>query len=259
MPGALHALDLWSMGATVLAAALSCAALVVAASRWRPLRDWLVARVDFPPMLPSLVGTLFALMASFLANAVWTNDDRAHDAVAAEARAITAAGAFLRALPGDEAGVALRLLSEYVAEAAEAEWPAMAGGGESGRARALLLEIKVAALRIASTSPREIATHREAVEALDQVAEARARRLQVARLRISPMKWFGVVSLGAMTLLGIAVVSVRDWRSQALATSLFAIAAALALFVVLAHDQPFVGPNAADPGPLRDALATVRR
>jgi len=167
MPGALHAFDLWSMGATVLAAALSCAALVVAASRWRPLRDWLVARVDFPPMLPSLVGTLFALLASFLASAVWTNDDRAHDAVAAEARAITAAGVFLRALPGEEAGVALRLLSDYVGEAADSEWPAMAAGGESGRARALLLEIKVAALRIASTSLREIATHREAVEALD--------------------------------------------------------------------------------------------
>jgi len=72
------------------------------------------------------------------------------------------------------------------------------------------------------------------------------------------MKWFGVVSLGAMTLLGIADVSVRDWRSRTLATGLFAIAAALALFVVLAHDQPFGGPTAAHPGPLRDALASVR-
>lgn len=259
MPGILDARDLWLTGAEVLAAALGCAAAVVALSRWRPLRDWLAARVDFPPMLPSLVGTLFALMASFLANAVWTNDDRAHDAVAAEARAITAAGAFLRALPGEEAGQALRLLAEYVAEAGDSEWPAMARGGESGRARALLLEMKVAALRIATMSPREIATHREAVEALDQVAEARARRLQVARLRISPMKWFGVVSLGAMTMLGIAIVSVRDWRSQALATGLFACAAALALFVVLAHDQPFVGATAAGPGPLRDALGTFRR
>ncbi len=259
MPSALHALDLWSMGAVVLAAALSCAVLVAGASRWPPLRRWLAARVEFPPMLPSLVGTLFALMASFLASAVWTNDDRAHDAVAAEARAITAAGAFLRALPGEEAGAALRLLADYVAEAGDSEWPEMARGGESGRARALLLEMKVAALRISAMSPREIATHREAVEAIDQVSEARARRLQVARLRISPMKWFGVVSLGAMTMVGIAIVSVRDWRSQALATGLFACAAALALFVVLAHDQPFVGPNAADPGLLRDALATLRR
>jgi hypothetical protein len=88
---------------------------------------------------------------------------------------------------------------------------------------------------------------------LPQIFEARSARL--ARLRmansgLSGVQWFALIALIVSALVVVALVYNNDAGIQVLAMNLCSVAAAVAFFVILAHDRPFVGAISVSPGPL---------
>src|SRR5207248_8005879 len=78
-----------------------------------------------PGMLPPL-GILFALFVAFTAQQVWGDNDRASAAIDREASALRAAVVLATGWPGEAQARLHALISRYIAEAANLEWPMMA-------------------------------------------------------------------------------------------------------------------------------------
>jgi hypothetical protein len=88
---------------------------------------------------------------------------------------------------------------------------------------------------------------------LMQLVEARTARL--ARITLSDAgvtmaQWLGMLLIACAALAAIALCHNHHFGMQALAMTLYAIAASSAFFVVLAHDRPFVGGISVSSAPL---------
>jgi hypothetical protein len=241
------------------------ALLLLAGAGMAALLAYGVARAIRPADAPvlggvvaSLVGTIFALFVSFLANSVWDDAVRAKDAVQAEAGALGDARAYLSAMtPAERAAIALAI-RRYVAEVAEREWPAMALGQESPRATGLLVEARIAAL---AAMPEGGGRGRLAAEgvlrALDAVARAREDRLTIAHAVVGSLKWGAVLALAVCSLVALSLSLPPKGRQQVAAMGIAALAIGGGLLVVVAHDRPFLGHLAVPPARLLDAAAAM--
>jgi Protein of unknown function (DUF4239) len=209
-------------------------------------------------VVASLVGTLFALFVTFLANSVWDDATRAKYAVQAEAGALADARDYLSILPASERAAIVLAIRRYVEEVAEHEWPAMAQGHESLRARTLLAEARSAAL---AAPPDEDGRARVAVEgvlrALDAAARAREDRLTVAHATVGSLKWSAVLALAVVSLVALSLSLPAAGRQQVVAMGIAALAIGGGLFVVAAHDRPFLGDVAVPPTRLIEAAAAL--
>jgi hypothetical protein len=67
---------------------------------------------------------------------------------------------------------------------------------------------------------------------------------------VSGAQWFALIALIVSTLVVVALIYNYHRGTQILAISLFSVASAVAFFVILAHDRPFVGVISVSPKPL---------
>src|SRR5438067_1792467 len=105
-------------GVTYLVTAIIYAAVMVLATGERAR----AFKSASPGMLPPL-GILFALFVAFTAQQVWGDNDRASAAIDREASALRAAVVLATGWPGEAQARLHALISRYIAEAANLEWP----------------------------------------------------------------------------------------------------------------------------------------
>ena len=105
---------------TVGAIALALHLLI---GRW-PLKQLTQRLPELSPVTITLSGTLFGLSVTFLANSVWTTEDRARETVYAEARSIRVMEIYMDSMTGPSRDGLAHLISSY-ANAVADEWDAM--------------------------------------------------------------------------------------------------------------------------------------
>src|SRR5262249_52863069 len=88
-----------------------------------------------------------------------------------------------------------------------------------------------------------------------EARSARLARLTMSHSAVSGAQWFGLVALILSTLLVVALIYNYHAGTQMLAINLFSVASAVAFFVILAHDRPFVGVISVSPKPLLQLAA----
>jgi hypothetical protein len=206
-----------------------------------------------PGMLPPM-GLLFALIVGFLAAQVWSDAGRAQEAVNREASALRSIALLAHAFPGEPETRIETLLRRQIREAVDEEWPAMS----QQRATLTVIPAPLAdALRLAvGLSPRtegQKTAQREIVSSLQSAFDARRQRILVSESSVNWVKWDGVLFLGVLTLLAIALVHSENRLATALAMAIFASAVAVSITIIAAQERPFSGQFGVDP----DALLQV--
>ncbi|WP_119269489.1 DUF4239 domain-containing protein [Taklimakanibacter deserti] len=198
---------------------------------------------EMSPVIQTICGTLFVMATTFLAANVWAVEDRAYEAVAIEAREVRLLRTLSHLLPEPRRSEVGNLVTDYAGQSA-AEWPHMDDLGGSREAERVLAALYNAALSLA---PHEQMLGQEFMAALKAVGEARERRLDIARNNLSPDQWAAMLIL-ALTL-GVAVTIVHGDSDggRALALGLIAVIVSTALFLLIAHDRPFIGWDALEP------------
>ena len=200
-----------------------------------------------PGMLPPM-GLLFALIVGFLAAQVWSDAERAQEAVNREASALRSVTLLVHAFPGEPETRMDALVRRHIREAVDEEWPAMA----HQRATLSVISASLAqALQLAvGMSPRtegQRAAQREIVDSLQSALDARRQRIIVSESSVNWVKWTGVILVALLTLIAIAFVHSDNRLTAALAMGLFAAAVGVSLMLIAAQERPFSGQFAVRP------------
>ena len=211
-----------------------------------------------PGMLPPM-GILFALIVGFLAVGVWANVDSAEEAVANEASALRSAVILSDDLPPD---VRVRLRSDIrrqIENAVDDEWPAMKEQRATLNAvPAPLADALHVALRLDPPADAGAETQRELVTSIQDALAARRERISLSQGGINAVKWLGLLSLAALTLVGIGLVHSANRTTTRLAMGLFAVAVAVVITMLAAENEPFAGQLGIDPDLLEQVLQGPR-
>lgn len=201
------------------------------------------------------VGVLFSLFAAFLANDVWRQVERAQTAVALEADGIRT---ILRLAEAEgETAKSLQVAAlDYTRSVLDSEWPAMQDGTEFAETAAALQRLALALLAPSFTASSPPAFHQAAVDAFVEIRHARTDRIAVSSRRGAPINWFGMIMLGILTQVAVAVVHLEKLRPQALALCVFTFAFASTVSLIGLNERPFSSVPI-DMTPLSAALASV--
>jgi len=241
----------------VILAAVGGIALVLhlMVERW-PLKDVRQRLSELSPVTMTLSGTLFALSVTFLANSVWTTEDRARQMVNTEARDIRVMKHYMDALTGPTQDGLNRLIEAY-GNAVEAEWGAMTDPAARAPAEAELRNLYAAVIKGLAEGDQNRTLQQRLLPALDAISAARQQRLSIAQNYVSGSQWLLVTGL-ALVLLCMVGGSHADFplaRRASLAGLAFAIS--ILLFVIVLHDRPFIGYYALTPEPILAAAGAL--
>lgn len=201
------------------------------------------------PAVMTLCGTLFVLSVTFLANIVWMSEDRARETVNTEARSIRVMEDYMAAMTGPARDGLTSLVTQY-ARAVVTEWPEMSRTGGGAAAERTLKDLYSAVIRGFAEGDQNRLMQQRLLLALDQLSNARQQRLSMAQDVVSGGQWFLVSVLGLLLLSVIALGHAQDRMPRAIALTAMTLAISVALYVILAHDRPFVGYNAVSPLPI---------
>ncbi|WP_119392099.1 DUF4239 domain-containing protein [Taklimakanibacter lacteus] len=198
------------------------------------------------PVIQGVCGTLFVLATTFLASTVWSAEDKAYEAVAIEARQVRQLRTLSHLFAEPRRSELVNLVTDY-AEQSAAEWPAMGDSGGSREAERVLAALYGAAVSLA---PAEQMLASQFIGALNQVGEARERRLDLAHDNVSADQWAVMMILAFILAVAVAFVHVGDDKARAIALGLVAVMVATVFFSLIAHDRPFIGQDAITAAPV---------
>jgi hypothetical protein len=209
--------------------------------------------------LVPVTSIFFALMVAFSASGIWNDWLQARNAVQREALALENVLALAEGLSADRAAKVKAGVIAYAKAAAEHEWPAMARQADMDDPLYAVSDPILVGL-IAEVSREDVTRGSSPISAillpqLFEVRGARLARLTLAHSGLSGVQWFALIILAASALVVTALVHNNEPGRQALAMSLYAVAAAATFFVILAHDRPFVGVISVSAKPLLQVAA----
>ena len=207
-----------------------------------------------PGILPPL-GILYGLLVAFLATQVWTDQQRAHDAVNREASALRAVVLLSARYPAPTEQQLRALVGRHIQEAATVEWPAMATQSlELKQPSAALVEALGLALALTPQQEAQALAQRETVRALQEALDARRQRIIISRSTINWVKWWGLILEAILALVAIGLVHSDNRFTASLAMGTFATAAAVAALMVASHARPFSGEVSVGPDVLLQVM-----
>lgn len=194
----------------------------------------------------TVCGALFGLSVTFLANSVWNTEDKAREAVSAEARAIRVMEVYLDATQEPPHTDLYRMLASYGQGVAE-EWHSMADGGPGIVAETSLRNIYASVIRDVSRNDQDRVLQQRLLVELDALSTARQQRLSIAQDVVSLPQWVLVMGLGLLLMMAVAVNHAPFPFARRLALAGVTLAVSFMLFVIVQHDRPFRGDTALTP------------
>ena len=228
---------------------IAAGSLVVLYASFRLLRLMHERAAGDPAAVPGAsyfgaITTIWALIFGFVAAEVWSTNTNAGAAAVEERSALIRLHgmAVPDALALTDLESALRL---YSTEVVRSEWNTNGNRSPAPEAETALQEIRLAMLAADArgVSPVLMA---KMVSDFDELQDARTKRLAIGARDMQPLKWALVVILGMMSMVSIAFVHRDRPRAGRAALKIFALAAAAAIWLVLLHSSPYLGPVRVD-------------
>jgi hypothetical protein len=206
---------------------------------------------------------MFAIMLAFSAAGIWTDDIRAREAVQREANALENIVALASYLPEQLREEVRNQILVFGQRTIEEDWPAMqrrAGLNEPlferlDRSPIVRLIDQLSSGAGGSTAG---AAFGALVGQLMELRSARIQREMIARGGVSPAQWMALILIPMAALTLIVLAYNHDFRWQLTAASIYIVAVCSALFVILAHDRPFVGHLGIKPIPIERAMERIQ-
>jgi hypothetical protein len=146
----------------------------------------------------------------------------------------------------------------YAEEVAGREWEAMESGRRSERAFELLGGMFTTLARAESASGTQAAFLAHALDRLDEVSDARIKRLDASREGIPRVLWAAILVGGLFTIGFALLFGVSNERLHYLMIWLFTAVVTLQIFVILVLNYPFSGTTKVSPASFQEIVADFR-
>jgi Protein of unknown function (DUF4239) len=206
----------------------------------------------------SSLSAIFALMVAFSAAGIWNDAIQARAAVQREANAIENVNALASHYPAELREEVRAAMLSYGRRVIENDWPAMqrrAGVNEAlyqrGNGPIVQLIDQIAGARVASPA---LPFADLLVAQLMDLRSARLQREVIARGGVTEAQWVALVTIAIAAMFAIAIAHNHAPGLQTVGIGAYAVGVSAALFVILAHDRPFVGHSAVKPLPIQQAI-----
>jgi hypothetical protein len=201
-------------------------------------------------------------MVAFSAAGIWSDDVQARGAVQREANALENVVALSSYLPDALREEVRNEILHIGQRVVENDWPAMkrrVGPNEPLLDRSGISPVAtlIAAVSKGAAGPASNVLLGQIVE----LRSARLHREMIARSGVSPAVWVALLipPIAALTVIALAYNHNFGW--QLTAASIYIVGVCGALFVILAHDGPFVGSPRLEvkPIPIEVAIQRIQR
>lgn len=243
------------VAATIGSCLIVCLLLIVVRSRISPNEQ--ISHNDVAGPILTTIGTVLAVMMSFMVIDVWQEYDGAAQNVQAEA---SAASDLHHLADGFPAGVRVRLkhtIDSYILDVLNIEWPEMRHGGESARAHDEAYAVLAIVTQFHPANTAEVTVQSAALDTSMKFLDARRQRIHDNRQGIPIVLWSIMLFIGAVTVLFAFYFRVD--RPKAQMVMLVALTAVIALtFTLIAElDYPFRGDVAVSPSAFEHVYKTI--
>jgi len=205
----------------------------------------------------SIVCAFHSLLVAFSAVLVWQDFQDSASAVAIEANRAGDVYRDLGIYGGPEATRAAQTTIEYVRTVVNEEWPLMASGGDSDKARQLINDVFQQVGRLDPKTPREQVVFGEIFRHINELMNERNERLQDAQSAMPGLFWV-IMLIATAILVGYTGMLPLTRANCAMVAGIAASIGLIFLFII-ALDHPFAGPAGVDAGPLTEFLARSER
>jgi hypothetical protein len=189
----------------------------------------------------AVVGVAYAVLLGLVVVGLWTTLDEAQANTFTESDAVLAIAWYGHSLPQPEHGEILHLATEYTDLVINTEWPELAHQQSSEQAWNVADQLQHLVRDQQPTAPAAVARYQEAIEAANQLDDARRERIEQSSEGVPSLLWAALI-LGAIVTIGFAYFfGMKSTIAHAVVMfSLTAIFACL-LVVVFELNYPFAG------------------
>jgi hypothetical protein len=195
--------------------------------------------VTTPAMLTPMA-VILGLVIAFLATRVWGNLDHAQAYVVEEASGIRQATLISSVLPSDTRDALRKEIENYLRFVDQEDWPAMLHGEEGlHQTPQGLPEALTILLSFVPQQPGQQVAQSHAVAAIEQVLQARRKRILLSEAVISLPQWMVIFVLDALVLFTIGTVHGGKSATAAVNMAIFSTAVASCVVLLMINDRPF--------------------
>lgn len=252
----IYAIPAWLFALLVigLMSAASSAGLVFV---HRSRRDGELGHNDVAGPVITTVGTVLAVMLSFMVVAVWQEFDASAANVQHEASAVSDLYHLAPALPAPVRTKLQAAVRSYVRIVVDREWSLMRSGQRSMRARDISLSILGIVAGYEPNTPSQLALQQEAFELIKTFSDYRRSRIFDNQESIPPALWITMIFIGAVTIGSSYFFEVRNFRAHLLMTIALTAVIGSIFVLIVEFDLPFRGDVSVPPTAFVHALGDM--
>ena len=220
-------------------------------------RDGQVGHNDVAGPVITTVGTILAVMLSFMVVTVWQEFDVSAANVQHEASAVSDLYHLAPVLPEAVRTKLQTAVRSYVRIVIDREWELMKVGRRSMRARAVSLSILGIVAGYEPKTPAQVALQQEAFELIKTFSDERRSRIFDNQESIPGALWLTMIFIGAITIGSSYFFEVRNFRAHLLMTIALAAVIGSIFVLIVEFDLPFRGDISVPPTAFVHALSDM--
>ncbi len=243
----VYALPAWIlMPLTVI---LTCSVTGVALywTRNRLTRNDLITHNDVASAILQMLGTVLAVMMSFMVAGVWQQYDAAGQNTQVEASALSDLYHLADALPQPARGQIQNDVNSYIVLLLHDEWPLLARGSESWRASQAAYRIQYVITQFRPPNEQTSLVQSEAISYASQFLDARRQRIRDNATGIPNVLWSTMLVAGAVTIFFSFYFKVEKPAAQHIMVAALTAVITLIFVLIAELDYPFRGDIAIHP------------
>jgi hypothetical protein len=243
----IYAIPVWLfMSASVIGScALACALLAVV--RKRITRNEQITHNDVAGPILTIIGTVLAVMMSFMTIGVWQEYDSAAQTAQQEASALSDLHHLADAYPPVMRRIVHTEVDRYITLVLNDEWPAMRRGSESPAAHDMAYQIQDTLVHWKPGNSNEQALQSRGLDFLATFLDKRRDRILANRQGIPIPLWTTMMVIGAITVLFSFYFRVDRPGAQYVMVIAETIVISIIFTLIAELDYPFRGDIGVDP------------
>ncbi len=216
-----------------------------------------VSHNDVAGPIVTTVGTMLAVIVSFMLVTVWQQYDQASSTVVQEASAVADLYHVATNFPEPVQSQLRAAINEYARIVVEDEWPAMRTGGESLAAGTASLHLLNVIARYEPKTNAQQALQQDAVSLVTTIVDARRDRLFDNAQGIPNILWAGMWLLTFVTIACSYVFRIRNEVMHAAMTIALGAVIGVTFVLIAEFDYPFRGDAQISAAPWTTLQATI--
>jgi hypothetical protein len=243
----IYAIPAWLFISAAVACACALACGLLALVRSRITRNEQITHNDVAGPILTLIGTVLAVMMSFMVIGVWQEYDGAAQTAQQEASALSDLHHLADAYPSAMRTVVQREVDRYIDLVVYDEWPAMRAGRESQAAHDQAYRVAATLTGWRPKSPAEQSLQYRGEDLVGAFLDKRRDRILANRQGIPMVLWATMLFTGAVTVVFSFYFRVDRPRAQYLMVVAETAVVSIIFTLIAELDYPFRGDIAVDP------------